>query len=857
MRIFSIVLFLFISGVFSLFSENISSGLYFLSHSVLKEDRTSLYLNPDGKFQLSQGFTLDFDVNFRLEEHNFGYVFRVIADGEKSFDLISNFSDTRRTLRLIEGDELFLSFDQEVLSKYQFEEWVHVQFTYTPERIALTFNGTTLDTPCDYKELKKFEFYFGYTNDENFISWDLPPMSVRNIQITDNKGKLFAGWPLREHGESEAFDTVKKRRASVINPVWEADKHVKWLLEKEVVLPVYSQIAYDNVDNKIYFANSSAVISYNTNTGMLDTLNVKRGNPYVERNNQMIYNPYTNELWSYDFDKEHFSVFSFDTQEWGVSDMEIKNPEFSQHNAFISPIDSALYVFGGYGNYEFKNTLQRKKNNNEKWEEVEYSISIPPRSLGGLGFKKDRKSIFILAGHGNPTGNQELGTRIYNDLYEMDLQTFETKGIWKFEEHQDDFVLGNSVIVDEDLNKIFALSFPIKYSNSSIILKSFDISTGEQRVYADSIPYIFDDVNSFSTLYQNKENSKIYAIIANNYNNQTSVEIYSLAFPPSDMETVFIKSEKGFSYGNLLIIAAVILVSLLVSFIIFKLSGRKKNKVIKDAPQIMDMENNDENETSDYYTPNVLHNKSAILFLGGFQIWNKEGENITKNFTTIVKQLLILIILYGQKNNKGIPNSVLKDILWFDKTEESAQNNRRVNIHKLKVLLDEIEGVELIKHHNYWSVEFSEGGYCDYVEANKLIEEIKKNKKITEEDIKGFPLDLLLEPLLPFTDAEWLDSFKSDYSNNILDAAITLSKQKAVQTNNKLLIHIANIMFAHDKTDEYALHLKCRALLESGKISMAKNTYDIFCTEYKNLLGVDYPKEFKDFGLPDDPQKQE
>jgi len=848
MRIFLSVFFLHVCSIFSLSSENISSGLSFLSHSVIKENRTSLYLNPDGKFKLSKGFTLDFDIKLRMEEHNFGYVFRIIADNKKSFDLISNFSPNRRTLRLIEGDDLFLSFDRDSLADYSIGEWTHVRFEFTPGSIYLTFNDKTLSTECDYRELNDFEIYFGYTTDDNFNSWDLPPMSIRNIQITNHKNQPVAYWPLREHGESDTYDTVKGKRALTLNPIWEADKHIKWVLEQKLTLPIYTQVAYDPIHNYIYLANSSFLLRYNTFSGLSDTLSIKGGSPYRERNNQLLYHPYYNELWSYDFDKEELSIFNFETMEWSVSDLEVKNPDFSQHNAFISPVDSALYTFGGYGNYKFKNSLHRKRRDNGVWETVHYDIPIPPRSLGSLGFK-DKERVLIFGGHGNLTGEQELGTKIYHDLYEMDIRTHVTKKVWEFPQSPDDFVTGNSMIVDEKRNKIYALCFPIKYSNSSIVLCSFDISTGEREIYADSLHYAFDDVNSFCTLYHNKENSNIYAVISNNYQNQTDICIYSLAFPPSTKDRIYITPSGNMFSGKAMLAGAFVVVAGMFFFFLYKLKKKKRSEQESDT-----VVSEDKNEVSgsqqNYYAASVIHTKSSILFLGGFQIRNRSGEDITKSFTSVVKQLLILIILYGQKNKKGISNSVLKDILWFDKPEESAQNNRRVNIHKLKVLLDELDGVELIKHHNYWSIEFSEEGYCDYVEVNRLSEKIKESKIITEADLKEFPLDILSEPLLPFTQAEWLDVFKSDYSNKILDIAISLSKHKAVKENNNLLILIANIIFAHDKTDEYALHLKCRALIESGKISMAKNTYDIFCAEYKNLLGIEYPKDFKEVCLP-------
>lgn len=217
--------------------------------------------------------------------------------------------------------------------------------------------------------------------------------------------------------------------------------------------------------------------------------------------------------------------------------------------------------------------------------------------------------------------------------------------------------------------------------------------------------------------------------------------------------------------------------------------------------------------------------------------------DITKSFTPILKQLLILIILYSVNNKKGISNVTLQEILWFDKMDESAQNNRRVNIRKLKLLLEKLDGAELVKESTYWSIKFTQT-YCDYIEICHFIDRVKNNEIVTAENINELPLNLLSGQLLPYVQTDWLDSFKSNYANAVLDAAISLSKQEYVKRNHELLILIANSMFAHDKTDEYALTLKCHTLHKNGRTSLAKATFDAFCNEYKAMLNTDYVKTF-------------
>ena len=199
-----------------------------------------------------------------------------------------------------------------------------------------------------------------------------------------------------------------------------------------------------------------------------------------------------------------------------------------------------------------------------------------------------------------------------------------------------------------------------------------------------------------------------------------------------------------------------------------------------------------------------------------------------------MKQLLILIILYSVNNKKGISNVTLRELLWFDKTDESAQNNRRVNIRKLKLLLEKLDGVELVKESTY------------YIDVCNWIDKVKNKEPITAENINDLPLNLLSGQLLPYVQTDWLDSFKSDYTNSVLDMAINLSKQEYIKGNNELLIQIANSMFAHDKTDEYALILKCHTLYKQGRTSLAKTTFDTFCNEYKAMLNTNYTKTFNE-----------
>ena len=831
-------------------SQNISSGLYFAAHNAIKEERTSLILSPE--FNASKGFTLDFDIKFRSEEHNYGYVFRIIVDNEKSFDLIANITPGKKTLNLIEGDNIYLAFDEELLKQYTWNKWVHIRCSIYPDSLRLVFDNQMLQDRYKPINIKNVKFYFGYSDHNKFHSSDVPPMSIRNIKITDGKNKTIAYWPLKEHQPYSCSDSLHHIPATVTNPTWEINKHTKWVKEKTLELPIYPQICHAPSKGNIYFANSSSVLVYSTTDDTLDTIFSAHGAPYTEINNQLIYHPYYNELWSYDFDTlKWISIFNFKDNTWTRNDREIKNPEYSQHNAFVSPNDSCLYIFGGYGNYQYKNQILKKSRTQDNWKSVSYSEEIPPRYLSGSGYK-NRDTILVFGGCGNPQGKQELGIINYYDLYAIDINTFKTKKLWTIPNDTKNFVIGNNIVADEKNNKLYALCFPNDCSNSYILLKSFDLDSGNNCTnYADTIPFTFNDVNSFCTLYYDSLQSQLYAVTNYNHNNKSNINVYSLAYPPLKVEDTLQTAtgrkailQRSFFFIS---VGVCIIAGIGCIYFCYRRRRRRKRNFNPNSPVTTNTDRLHEttSEEENYKPKLTVHRKSSILFLDGFQVWDKNGIDITKSFTPILKQLLILIILYSVNNKKGISNVTLRELLWFDKMDESAQNNRRVNIRKLKLLLEKLDGAELVKESTYWSVKFTQT-YCDYIEVCNCIDKVKNNEPITATNINDLPLNLLSGQLLPYVQTDWLDSFKSNYANSVLDTAISLSKQEYIKGNNELLIQIANSMFAHDKTDEYALILKCQALYKNGRTSLAKTTFDTFCNEYKAMLNTDYTKTFNE-----------
>ena len=58
------------------------------------------------------------------------------------------------------------------------------------------------------------------------------------------------------------------------------------------------------------------------------------------------------------------------------------------------------------------------------------------------------------------------------------------------------------------------------------------------------------------------------------------------------------------------------------------------------------------------------------------------------------------------------------------------------------------------------------------------------------------------------------------------------------------MISLADYIFHFDAVNEDAMIIKCKALAQLGKHSLARNTFASFQKEYKHLYGQDFERDF-------------
>lgn len=239
----------------------------------------------------------------------------------------------------------------------------------------------------------------------------------------------------------------------------------------------------------------------------------------------------------------------------------------------------------------------------------------------------------------------------------------------------------------------------------------------------------------------------------------------------------------------------------------------------------------------------VPRSTSAIYLFGGFHIYDAEGNNITKKFTPLLKELFLLLLVHTPE--KGINSERLKELLWFDKTEQSAKNNRAVNIGKLRGLLDTLGENEVSNKTGNWELLLdTEKIHVDYYDYLTLY---SKGKLTTREDILKLLQLSKQGGFLYDTGYEWLDRFKATVSDYIIDTLVSYAETSLNTTlEPDLALQIADSISLSDQLNESALQLRVNAYAALGKHSLAKKCYEKFAKEYLHTYGEKFDKSFAD-----------
>ncbi len=232
-----------------------------------------------------------------------------------------------------------------------------------------------------------------------------------------------------------------------------------------------------------------------------------------------------------------------------------------------------------------------------------------------------------------------------------------------------------------------------------------------------------------------------------------------------------------------------------------------------------------------------------IQLFGDFKVLDKNGNDISSQFTPKLKQLFLIIMLYSQRSKNGISTKELTDILWMGHSSQSAKNSRGVTIRKLRLILESLDTVQINFHIDRWSMAFSGPVYCDYVECLKLL----KREKIHDTDFNLNFYHIIQEgELFKGESYDWLDDFKGFIGNNIVDILIKFISELTIEKDNELILRLTDRILVTDPVNDQALAYKLKVLIKQNNYNLARFTFDRFSILYEEMYGEKFKSKFEE-----------
>lgn len=832
-------------------------GLSLKSHSVPGIERTTLYLDDNQPFSIKNDFIISFQMYVRANEHDFGTILHLHTNTNQFIRFSFVAGEERHFPALVLNEGII-----NINSPIEREKWLDVSLhlRLKDNVIEIDYDNKKISAMAPLQGVKSVTALFGQMKE--YLS-DVAPIDLRNVTITQD-GKQIREWKLWKHNDTVCYDEIEGAVARAIHPVWLIDNHIEWKLVHQAKIPGKLDVAFNAREALFYLVRSQSIDVLDENGTLQKEIAIRGGYPAVEFPNHLLYDTLSNKLVSYYPKKGITSRFSFDTERWSN---EIRNTEEASnynHARTFNPADSSFYFFGGYGFYQYRNDLYRMKYSTNQIEQVEYERPLYPRYSAAMAIVGDE--LYIFGGRGNKYGKQELSSHYYWGLCAINLKNKQSRIVWQKNQPQEEGTIMASTMYFEPSDSSF---YAVSTNKGGVLWK---ISM-KDSVYSEVSKPIYNEStyqDSDFSLYTSPSHGKLFLVLDKILSNHThELAIYSINMPPVN-EVDIRQSTAGESINNrwYLYAIGILLLLVLAGFVLYRFKYNGKNKKApptkkgtektvattgkvqsqSDVPEsktIPKKEWMQESETIFTETVNYYdRSRASISLLGCFNVRDKDGNDITSNFTPRLKHLLILLILYTEKNAQGILASKTTEILWPEKEETAARNNRNVNLRKLRVLLESIGDMEVMIENNFLRIKWGTGVFCDY---HTLITCTKQFEQEKSEELLNRILEILLYgPLLPNTILDWLDDFKDDYSSYSIDLLKNLLDIEISRNHQDMIIRLADIMFLHDPLNEEALAAKCSVLVTQGKKGIARNLYDRFCKEYHDSMGETYKVPFAD-----------
>lgn len=814
------------------FSTYESETIQKSSYSVFDEDSPTFKDN----------FSIAFDLAIQ-DYGSFGYVLRIKDLKNENSDIYSFVfsydNDERSYLKFNIETKKCLAVDTLCNKNLGPRRWIPIKifFSFKDDSLCLTVDkrkycAGNLGLP---KEMTP-SVMFGSSR----FSEEIPSFAIRNLVVSDAYQRIE--FPLNESTGALVHDNQGKVRGKTINPVWLINRFYYWNLIHSQSSETTSGYNYDaSSGNFVYFDRDS-----------LYTLDIRRNRwegckheplPMKMYLGTNFLHPDTHAAYIYEVDNrmDSCSICSLDilTGETNKVDNKFLSSQRHHHSSYLDTVHNKFYIFGGFGLRKYTNTLEVYDLNQKTWSTVKLKGDfIAPRFFSSMGALSSNE-LLLFGGTGNSSGDQSLGRIYYYDLYKINLQDSTVKKVRDYSCTGIQIVPVRNLILSDDKTAFYTLCYPMQEASSYLQLYKFSLQDDTYVVLGNSIPMESKAILSNANLYYNKDTKEFYCCTQefDEHGGESSVtRFYSLSAPAIVKDALFVYStEKSFSWY--LVIVGVVVTLILAIAVRGYLKSRKSKPMFSTVIS--------EHKT---YVPGdgerALQANALYLF-GEFTILDKKGKDITHLFSSKIRQLFLLIFLNGIGSKEGITSSYIYGLLWPEKELSSAKNLKGVTINRLRKILDDLEGIELIYANSRYSFKLSESFYCDYLKYREQIDKIRQSD--ASQEVGRLLIGILSRgKFLKSIDDSIFDIFKSEQEDE-------LHKMLMIELNNlyakaayEQVIQLAEIWLKVDPLNDTALWYMLNACHKLKREDQAMKIYYLYIAEYNKSMGSNYPYSYSD-----------
>lgn len=291
---------------------------------------------------------------------------------------------------------------------------------------------------------------------------EVPVMVIKNIMVQDEASHSFL-FPLTESDGKLVHEAGNKLHGTVVNPTWQINKQFFWQEIGTFTSSAAAGIAFDEPGRQILVVGDNNISKFDINTLKLTEYLKETVGTQTGYSGEAIYNPDKQETYFYnlaDIGGQTGPFFST------ISDKDlptrIVSPQFSNplhhHAYFFDQASQSLYIFGGYGNYQYSNLTYQYDFDHGAWKEIQFTGDvIYPRMHTVAGKGPVEGSFFVFGGVGNETGKQELGKDFFCDLYLFDTSKHIVKKLWSRAFPDNYFIPTRGLVFDSKKGCIYLL----------------------------------------------------------------------------------------------------------------------------------------------------------------------------------------------------------------------------------------------------------------------------------------------------------------------------------------------------------------------------------------------------------------